>query len=143
MVKRKRTKGTAASKKKVNDKNKDTKPSNLAETTGDNADVSSSQRSVDDSSSGAKKAKLDSCQSPSSKKPKKYIPPFTASQRVSARLRRRRINSEKSEEKQSCGTEKDVCLERENFFKTEQAKANSPDRNRKEVSRESNEDKTV
>lgn len=146
MVKRKRAKGTAAAKKKVNDKNKDTKPSNLAETTGDNADVSSSQRSVDDSLSGAKKAKLDSCQSPSSKKPKKYIPPFTASQRVSARLRRRRINSdnsEKSEEKQSCDKETDVCLRGENFIKTEQAKANFPDKNRNEVSGESNEDKTV
>lgn len=145
MVKRKRAKASTAAKKKVNDKKKDVKPLNLEKTTSENASVSRLQES-DESSSSAKKAKLDPCQSPSPTKSKKYVPPFTASQRVSLRSRKSRINSEKSEKKQSCENETKVCLEGDDVFKTVQAKANSPERSRKEVSEEvleSNEDKTV
>lgn len=146
MVKRKRARASTAAKKKVNDKKKDAKPSNVEETTSENASISRSQNSLYDSSSIAKKAKFDPCQSPSPKKSKKYVPPFTASQRVSPRSRKSTINSEKSEKRQNCEQETKVCLAAEQVLRTEQAKANSPERSRKEVSEElleSNENKIV
>ena len=146
MVKRKRAKASTAAKKKVNDKKKDGKPSNLEETNSENASISRLQNSLYDSSSSAKKAKFDPCQSPSPKKSKKYVPPFTASQRVSPRSRKSRINSEKSEKRQNCEEETKVCRAAEHVLKTEQGKANSPERSIKEVSEElleSNENKTV
>ncbi len=92
MVKRRRTKAsTAAKTKDNNDTDKAAKLSNVKETCSENANVC-----VDGSPSATKKPKLDSNQSLKGNKSQKYVPPFTASQRVSSRLRNK-INSEKSE----------------------------------------------
>ena len=89
MVKRRRTKASNVAKTKNNDKEKVVEPSNSEETCGENANIC-----VDDSPSTTKKPKLNSNHSP--KQSKKYVPPFTASRRVSSRLRLMRKNIERS-----------------------------------------------
>jgi hypothetical protein len=83
MVKRRRTKPSTISKTKDNSKEKVVNASNSDETCSKHA-----SSCADDSSTVAKKAKFDSNRSP--RKYQKYVPPFTASPRVSSRLRNKR-----------------------------------------------------
>ncbi|CAB3996809.1 Hypothetical predicted protein [Paramuricea clavata] len=140
MVKRKRVKTSTAAKTKANDKDKAVKSTNSEETSSTNANISGLQERqeghVDGSPSATKKPKLDSSQSPSANKSKRYVPFFTASQRVSNRLRNR-ISSEKSEGNSGSqeskiieglvGESKDVC-------KSKQGKGNSQEKSLKETS---------
>jgi hypothetical protein len=151
MVKRKRAKTSTAAKTKANDKDKAVKSTNSEETSIKNANISDSQEErADGSPSATKKPKLDSSQSPSANKSKRYVPPFTASQRVSNRLRDR-ISSEKPEGNSSSqeskiiegleGESKDVSKS-----KSKQGKGNSQEKIQKETSAmvlQSNEEKAV
>ena len=105
MVKRRRTKASVPAKTKSNGKDKALEPSHRKETSNKNAKINlDSQEIIDDNPSGKKKPKLNSNQSPKSER---YVPPFTTSQRVSARLRKARLNCEKSERQsaESCSKE--------------------------------------
>lgn len=150
MVKRKRAKTSTAAKTKANDNDKAVKSTNSEETSIKNANISDSQEGrADGSPSATKKPKLDSSQSPSANKSKRYVPPFTASQRVSNRLRNR-ISSEKPEGNSS-SQESKVYIEShvgesKDVSKSKQGKGNSQEKIQKETSAmvlQSNEEKAV